>query len=99
MHIPHLLYYWRSSPASVASNISAKTYCLEAAMKALRAHYERMGVPVDEVTMIPTPRAFTRPDYTITKPGRVSVLIPSCDHSSDLRMRGVHLQQEHLPGS
>ena len=40
-----VLYYWRSSPASVASNISAKTYCLEAAMKALRAHYDRMGVP------------------------------------------------------
>ena len=40
VHIPHLLYYWRSSPTSVASNISAKTYCLEAAVKALYAHYE-----------------------------------------------------------
>ena len=28
-------------------------YCLEAAMKALCAHYKRMGVPVDDVTMIP----------------------------------------------
>ena len=35
---PHLLYYWRSSPASVASNISAKTYCLEAAMKLSLIH-------------------------------------------------------------
>mgnify|MGYP000549070508 CR=1 FL=1 len=85
VHIPHLLYYWRSSPTSVASNISAKTYCLEAAVKALYAHYERMGVPVDEVSMIPGTPGFYKTDYTITKPGRVSILIPSCDHSSDLR--------------
>ena len=85
VHIPHLLYYWRSSPTSVASNISAKTYCLEAAVKALYAHYERMGIPVDEVSMIPGTPGFYKTDYTITKPGRVSILIPSCDHSSDLR--------------
>mgnify|MGYP000708271489 CR=1 FL=1 len=84
VHIPHLLYYWRSSPTSVASNISAKTYCLEAAVKALYAHYERVGVPVDEVSMIPGTPGFYKTDYTITKPGRVSILIPSCDHSSDL---------------
>ena len=85
VHIPHLLYYWRSSPTSVASNISAKTYCLEAAMKALRAHYDRVGVPVDDVTMIPNTPGFYKTDYTITKPGRVSILIPSCDHAADLR--------------
>ena len=85
VHIPHLLYYWRSSPTSVASNISAKMYCLEAAVKALYAHYERVGVPVDEVSMIPDTPGFYKTDYTITKPGRVSILIPSCDHSADLR--------------
>ena len=85
VHIPHILYYWRSSPTSVASNISAKMYCLESAMKALRAHYQRMGVPVDDVSMIPDTPGFYKTDYTITKPGRVSILIPSCDHASDLR--------------
>lgn len=85
VHIPHILYYWRSSPASVASNISAKMYCLESAMKALRAHYQRVGVPVDDVSMIPDTPGFYKTDYTITKPGRVSILIPSCDHASDLR--------------
>lgn len=85
VHIPHILYYWRSSPTSVASNISAKMYCLESAMKALRAHYQRVGVPVDDVSMIPDTPGFYKTDYTITKPGRVSILIPSCDHASDLR--------------
>ena len=84
VHIPHLLYYWRSSPTSVASNISAKLYCLEAAVKALYAHYERVGVPVDAVTMIPNTPGFYKTDYTITKPGRVSILIPTCDHIDDL---------------
>ena len=86
VHIPHLLYYWRSSPTSVASNISAKTYCLEAAVKALYAHYERVGVPVDEVSMIPGTPGFYKTDYTITKPGRVSILIPTCDHIKDLEL-------------
>ena len=85
VHIPHILYYWRSSPTSVASNISAKMYCLESAVKALRAHYQRVGVPVDDVSMIPDTPGFYKTDYTITKPGRVSILIPSCDHASDLR--------------
>ncbi len=84
VHIPHMLYYWRSSPTSVASNISAKLYCLEAAVKALYAHYERVGVPVDAVTMIPNTPGFYKTDYTITKPGRVSILIPTCDHIDDL---------------
>ena len=96
VHIPHLLYYWRSSPTSVASNISAKTYCLEAAVKALCAHYERVGVPVDEVSMIPTP-GFYKTDYTITKPGRVSILIPQLrPFFRPAHLRGVHLPQDHL---
>ena len=54
-------------------------------MKALRAHYKRVGVPVDDVTMIPNTPGFYKTDYTITKPGKVSILIPSCDHGADLR--------------
>lgn len=86
VHIPHLLHYWRSSPTSVASDISAKSYCLEAAMRALRAHYDRLGIPVDDVTMVPNTPGFYKTDYTITKPGKVSILIPTCDHSADLRV-------------
>ena len=85
VHIPHVLYYWRASPTSVAGGIEAKLYCLEAAVKALYAHYEREGVAVDEVSMIPDTPGFYKTDYTIQHPGRVSILIPSCDHSKDLR--------------
>lgn len=84
VHIPHALYYWRSSPTSTAGNIYAKSGCIEVGAAALRAHYARCGVPVDKVTPIPEVPGCYKTDYTITKPGRVSILIPSCDHYTDL---------------
>ena len=49
VHIPHALYYWRSSPGSTAADISAKTYCIDAGIAALKAHYARCGIAVDDV--------------------------------------------------
>ena len=83
-HIPHALYYWRSSPNSTASDISAKTYCIDAGIAALTAHYARCGVAVDDVTLIPGTPGYYKTDYTMAHPGRVSILIPTCDHIRDL---------------
>ena len=83
-HIPHALYYWRSSPNSTASDISAKTYCIDACIAALKAHYARCGVAVDDVTLIPGTPGYYKTDYTMAHPGRVSILIPTCDHIRDL---------------
>ena len=83
-HIPHALYYWRSSPNSTASDISAKTYCIDAGISALKAHYARCGVAVDDVTLIPGTPGYYKTDYTMAHPGRVSILIPTCDHIRDL---------------
>ena len=83
-HIPHALYYWRSSPNSTASDISAKTYCIDAGIAALKAHYARCGVAVDDVTLLPGTPGYYKTDYTMAHPGRVSILIPTCDHIRDL---------------
>ena len=83
-HIPHALYYWRSSPNSTASDISAKTYCIDAGIAALKAHYARCGVAVDDVTLIPGTPGYYKTDYTMAHLGRVSILIPTCDHIRDL---------------
>ena len=83
-HIPHALYYWRFSPNSTASDISAKTYCIDAGIAALKAHYARCGVAVDDVTLIPGTPGYYKTDYTMAHPGRVSILIPTCDHIRDL---------------
>ena len=84
VHIPHALYYWRSSPGSTAADISAKTYCIDAGIAALKAHYARCGVAVDDVTLIPGTPGYYKTDYTMAHPGRVSILIPTCDHIRDL---------------
>ena len=86
VHIPHALYYWRSSPGSTAADISAKTYCIDAGIAALKAHYQRCGVAVDDVTLIPGTPGYYKTDYTIAHPGRVSILIPTCDHIKDLEL-------------
>ena len=83
-HIPHALYYWRSSPNSTASDISAKTYCIAAGIAALKAHYARCGVAVDDITLIPGTPGYYKTDYTMAHPGRVSILSPTCDHIRDL---------------
>ena len=83
-HIPHALYYWRSSPNSTASDISAKTYCIDAVIAALKDHYARCGLAVDDVTLIPGTPGYYKTDYTMAHPGRVSILIPTCDHIRDL---------------
>ena len=44
VHIPKVLYLWRAVPTSVASDISSKTYAIEAGRKAVRAFLkERRG--------------------------------------------------------
>jgi glycosyltransferase involved in cell wall biosynthesis len=47
VHVPHVLYHWRSLPSSTASAASAKPYAFVAALKALRAHLDRTGVQAE----------------------------------------------------
>jgi glycosyltransferase involved in cell wall biosynthesis len=42
-HIPHILYHWRAVPGSVAFKADQKEYAYEAARKAIRSHFERLG--------------------------------------------------------
>ena len=38
MHVPHILYHWRSHPGSTATNAASKTYAYDAGLKALTDH-------------------------------------------------------------
>ncbi len=44
LHIPHVLYHWRSHPGSTASSISAKPYVVEASRRVVQEHLDRVGV-------------------------------------------------------
>ncbi|MBQ7333704.1 MAG: glycosyltransferase [Clostridia bacterium] len=82
VHIPKILYYWRSHANSVASDISAKPYTLTAAKRALAEHLARIGVE-GEVKDSRIPSTY-KIDYKIQGEPLVSILIPTKDHIDDL---------------
>jgi len=85
VHVPKILYYWRSHAGSVASDINAKTYAIDAAKGAVAAHLESCGF--SDFTIEST-RAFEtifRIRYKVLGEPKVSILIPNKDHVSDLR--------------
>ncbi|MCD8196959.1 MAG: glycosyltransferase family 2 protein [Lachnospiraceae bacterium] len=84
-HIPKILYYWRSHPNSVAADIGAKTYAIDAAKRAVHDHmrdYYGIEVKVESTRAFPT---IFQIKYLITGTPLISILIPNKDHETDLR--------------
>lgn len=81
-HIPRILYYWRAHASSVASDISAKPYTLDAAKRALSEHMERVGLS-GEVTDARVPSTY-RIRYKIDGQPLISIVIPNMDHTDIL---------------
>lgn len=83
VHIPKILYFWRSHQKSVASDISAKPYTVVAAKKALSAHLERVGLKgeVKDSAYLSTYKI----NYEIEGTPLVSVIIPNKDHTDILK--------------
>lgn len=85
VHIPKLLYYWRSHAGSVASGIDAKPYAISAAKGAVAEHLRQHGF---EHFKIESTRAFDtifRIRYQILGNPKISIIIPNKDHLLDLR--------------
>lgn len=82
IHIPKILYHWRSHPNSTAGKPESKMYAFEAGRKALEAHYERLGIPASvELTSL---FGRYRTVYQVTGHPKVSIIIPNKDHVEDL---------------
>lgn len=82
VHIPKILYHWRSHPNSTAEKPESKMYAFEAGRRALEAHYERSGIKASvELTSL-----FGRYKtvYQVTGHPKVSIIIPNKDHIEDL---------------
>ena len=45
VHIPHVLYHWRTTPGSTAISPDQKGYAIVAAQSAINGHFERTGMP------------------------------------------------------
>lgn len=83
VHVPHVLYYWRMHATSVASDISAKPYCVDAAKKALQKHYERLEIKA-HAELIPETPGFYKTTYAIKNEPLISIVIPNKDHVENL---------------
>lgn len=85
VHVPRLMYYWRSHAGSVASGIDAKPYAIEAAKGAVAEHLHKHGY--DHFQIIST-RAFEtifRIRYQIKGTPKISIVIANKDHVTDLQ--------------
>lgn len=75
VHIPEVLYHWRSVSGSTARDIDEKDYAHLAAKKVIEAHFKTSGI---EATLEPVDRYYWRPRYRFSNP-KVAIIIPSRD--------------------
>lgn len=84
VHVPKLLYYWRSHAGSVASDINAKRYAIDAAKGAVAAHLKAQGFKNFEITSTKAFETIFQIKYEILGNPKVSIVIPNKDHLEDL---------------
>ncbi len=81
-HVPKALYHWRSHAASTAMSAESKLYAFDNGVKAVQAHYDRVGIPatVEQDTFYGTYHT----KYNWQGEPLVSIIIPNKDHTDDL---------------
>ena len=84
VHIPRILYYWRSHKGSVASSIDAKTYAINAAKGAVADRLTKLGYKDFEIESTRAFATIFRIKYALTSHPLISIIIPNKDHMEDL---------------
>ena len=83
VHIAKCLYFWRAHAKSVALDVSAKPYVVDAAKRAIAAHLGRLGLSgTVEESVMPTTYEIK---YEIIGNPLISIIIPNKDHIDDLK--------------
>ena len=85
VHVPRLLYYWRCHAASVASNISAKEYAIDAAKGAVADHLRKHGYTDFKITSTRAFETIFKIRYKLNGSPLITIVIPNKDHASDLK--------------
>lgn len=85
VHVPRLLYYWRSHAGSVASDISAKSYAIDSARGAVADHLRQHGYTHFEISSTRAFETIFRIRYQIQGSPKISIVIANKDHETDLR--------------
>ncbi|HEU4771601.1 MAG TPA: glycosyltransferase, partial [Candidatus Udaeobacter sp.] len=82
-HIPRVLYHWRRSENSSASDVRQKPGQLEASWRAIEAHLKRRGEPAHVTVDWPTHAFCVR--RQLLEPRKISVIIPSSHDAKSLK--------------
>ena len=80
VHIPKILYWWRSHPQSVSQDIGAKQYAVDAAKRAVHdflRDYRHVDTVIESTRAFPT---IFQIIYPIRDRKKVSIVIPNKDH-------------------
>jgi len=82
-HIPRVLYHWRRSENSSASDVRQKPGQLEASWRAIEAHLERRGEPAHVTVDWPTHAFCVRRQLLESR--KISVIVPSSHGPESLK--------------
>lgn len=85
VHVPRLMYYWRSHEGSTAAGIEAKPYAIEAAKGAISEHLHKHGFSHFQITSTRACATIFRIRYQIMGEPRISIVIPNRNHTADLK--------------
>ena len=82
LHVPEVLYHWRTHKASTADNPASKMYAFEAGRRAIEAHLARCGQ--EGTVSLRKDLGFYRVEYPVQGEPLVSILIPNRDQKETL---------------
>jgi glycosyltransferase involved in cell wall biosynthesis len=95
VHVPHVLYHWRSHPESTASSLAAKPYVVEASRQVVQEHLDRLGVQATAVNLRGS--SFNRIKWALPpEPATVSIIVLPrsgtrfCRCLDSIRMRSTY---------
>ena len=83
LHVPEILYHWRTHKASTADNPASKIYAFEAGKRAIEANLER--TETKGVVSHTQDLGFYRVKYPVQGKPLVSVIIPNKDEKETLQ--------------
>ncbi|BBK78193.1 glycosyltransferase family 2 protein [Clostridium butyricum] len=79
IHIPKVLYYWRSHPQSTSQDINSKSYAIDNGIKAVNGHLKRCNINGFAKSSEEFPTIY-RLTYEIKDNQMISIIIPNKDN-------------------
>ena len=91
VHVPRVLYHWRTMPGSAAADgEAAKPYAFEAGVRAVQAHCERIGLPARVERDAEDP-GILHLEPALEHEPMVSIVIPTAGQTREVRFEDVSL--------